>query len=409
MTTMGLTKRIRNLAVVVGALAVAGAGWIGCGEGEPSGPVATPGAPVQGGKADDGNAAAPTVGPGSKATDARTPELNGDPTLVRKAQISMGTALQQVESTNGPAIEAKYEIGDDGNLSLSIYPVGKGLSTDPENNVFQELSGDPTAAAFSPGLETFGDDDREHLTRSTRDLTLVQMSRVSLRQAVAKAARSGAVYWAIPTIRDGRPGYGTYALRSDGSSTYRFIDGHPRTDSTLDEGCLDDLGDGPGADASDTRTPELGDDLTILRSAKVKMSDALAKAEAEHGTTIEAKFEIGDDGKLSLSIYPVGKGIETDAERNTFFELAGDPTQDEFKPELTEFQAPDREHLVRSARDLTIVQCAQLSLRDAVGIVEGALPDGMVYWAIPTLRNGRAGYGVYFYDAAGTSHYTFVN
>src|SRR5262249_11711419 len=126
------------------------------------------------------------------------------------------------------------------------------------------------------------------------------------------------------------------------------------------------------------------------------------------GSTIEAKFELDDAGKLSLSIYTVGKGIDKDAERNTFQELSGDPTVTTWKPSVETFKVPDEEHLTRSARDLTIVQLAGSTLRGAVAIAEDAFPGGFVYWAIPTIRDTQPGYGVYVYAANKTVHYLFV-
>ena len=107
--------------------------------------------------------------------------------------------------------------------------------------------------------------------------------------------------------------------------------------------------------------------------------------------------------------YPVGKGISTDAERNTFFEVAGDPTADRFAPTSTEFKVPDAEHLTRSARDLTLVETASFSLVDAVRYIESYVPGGFVYWAIPTIRDTRAGYGVYVLDENDHIHYFFVS
>jgi hypothetical protein len=139
------------------------------------------------------------------------------------------------------------------------------------------------------------------------------------------------------------------------------------------------------------------------------MADALAQVEAANGGIIEAKFELGDDGKLSLSIYPVGQGLDVDAERNKFFEASGDPTADTFQPSLAEFTVPDVEHLTRSSRDLTIVQAASLSVRDAADVAQLAMPDGFVFWVIPTIRDTRAGYGVYVYGSDGKPHYFFIS
>jgi hypothetical protein len=345
------------------------------------------------------------TGPGADATDTRVPELGGDPTIVQQAKVSMADGFAKARASGG-IIEAKYEIGDDGKLSLSVYPAGKGLAVDAEQNVFQELSGDPTATPFAGSLEAFADTDREHLVRSTRDLTLVQLSKVSLEDAVTQASKNGTVFWAIPTIKTGRAGYGIYTLVS-GRPHYEFIDGGGSTSSTVAN--LTDLGATPGDKGSDARAPELGADVTVVTTSKIKMSDALKTAEDKYGPTIEAKFEIGDDGKLSLSVYPIAKGLDIDAERNGFRELAGDPTAATWTPALEEFTAEDKEHQVRSARDLTIVQTASISLRDAVAAAEKALPEGIVYWAIPTIRENRSGFGIYILGADRKAHYFFVS
>lgn len=360
---------------------------------------------------DDASGAAPvtanpaSVGPGADATDQRAPELGADPSIVQQATVSMADGFAKAR-TSGALIEAKYELGDDGKLSLSIYPAGKGLAMDAERNVFQELSGDPTIAPFAGKLDVFADSDREHLVRSTRDLTLVQLSKVTLEEAVTQASKTGVVYWAIPTIKAGRAGYGVYTF-ANGGSRYAFIDGGGSTASNA--ASLTEIGAAPGAGATDARTPELGDDLTVLTTSKVKMSDALKTAEEKYGVTIEAKFELGDDGKLSLSVYPIAKGLDVDAERNEFRELAGDPTVATWAPALDEFKADDKEHQVRSARDLTIVQTAGLSLRAAVDAAEKAVQGGIVYWAIPTIRDARSGYGVYVLGADKKTHYFFVS
>lgn len=339
--------------------------------------------------------------PGAAASDARVPELGDDLRILKTSKLSLVQGIAEGAKI-GPVIEAKFEVGDDGKLSLSVFPTSQPLTVDAERQVFKELSGDPTTASFTGGTETFA--DQEHLTRSARDLTLIQLSKKTLVQALSEVpSNAGFPFWAIPTMRHGRAGFGVYTAQGK-SRQYRFVDGGGSSVCHVL-----DLGAGPGAKATDQRTPELGNDLSILATAKVTMSAALAKAEHDHGATIEAKYEVGDDGKLSLSIYPVGNGIATDAERNTFFELAGDPTHATYAPDKTEFKVPDAEHLTRSARDLTIVQAAGLTLRDAVASAEHAVPGGFVYWAIPTIRDTRAGYGVYVRAKNGTSHYLFIS
>src|SRR5205823_6560151 len=163
--------------------------------------------------------------------------------------------------------------------------------------------------------------------------TLMQLSTRTLSSVVSQATTHGQVFWAIPTIRGGRAGFGVYTYNSTGKHYY-FYDGHGSHQLTW---YLEDLGTGPGSDATDQRTPELGADLSVLNSSKISMSQGIAQIEAANGPVIEAKFELGDDGKLSLSVYPAGKGLGMDAERNTFFEASGDPTASVWKPSLSEF------------------------------------------------------------------------
>jgi hypothetical protein len=332
------------------------------------------------------------------------PELGKDLSILDQSKISLLDGITLANQEQGPVIEAKFELDDSGKLSLSLYPAGQPLDIDAERNKFQELSGDPTATPFSGTLEVFA--DQEHLTRSARDLTLIQLSNRSLTDVVDAMNDDGTVFWAIPTMRRGRAGYGVYTW--DGSrQRYRFVDGGGARFQTRFD--LEDLGDGPGDGATDQRVPELGSNLSILSSSKITMADALAQAEQQYTGLIEAKFELDDSGHLSLSIYPASEGLTVDSERNRFFELSGDPTATPFAPSLAEFTVPDVEHLTRSSRDLTLVQAAGMSLREAVDVVQDASPDGFIFWVIPTIRSTRAGYGVYVYGSDGSVHYFFVS
>ena len=339
------------------------------------------------------------------ASDERRPELGTDLQVVRQSKITMAQGLAEA-GKQGPIIEAKFELGDDGKLSLSTYPAGKSLAFDAERNVFQELAGDPTKAGpFTGTMEAFH--DFEHLTRSSRDLTLRQLAAFSVEDAVHAVDFLGDVYWAIPTIQEGRAGYGVWVLIGDGADAqgvYYFIDGGgSRRHQTLS------LGTGPGSAATDARTPELGNDLSVLRTARVQMSTAIRQTLNKYPGVIEAKYEIGDDGNLSLSIYPVKQALTVDAERQTFFELAGDPTQSTYAPTESKFDVPDEEHVTRSARDLTLVQTSNISLLDAVLKAESKYSHGFVYWVIPTVRGTRSGWGVYVLDSSNRSHYLFIS
>jgi hypothetical protein len=337
------------------------------------------------------------------ATDDRAPELP-DPKVVHQSKVSMLDGLRQAEKT-GPVIEAKFEPDDSGNLSLSTYPIGKPLSVYPTDNVLQELAGDPTASPWAPSLEQFH--DFEHLATSTRDQTLRNLSNLSIVDAVAELDGYSTVYWVVPTIQEGRAGYGVWSLVGDGD------DEHPEFDFVDGQGShkkqIVDLGTGPGSSATDPRVPELGDDYTIMRTAQVQMKTAVAQLQAKYGGIVEAKYEIGDDGKLSLSIYTTQKGNAVDAKNNTFFELAGDPTGTTYTPDEQKFDVPDEEHITKASRDLTILQASRLTVADAIVAAESKISHGIVFWAIPTIRGTRGGIGVYVLAPDNTVHYFFMS
>jgi hypothetical protein len=111
-------------------------------------------------------------------------------------------AIRQVEKANGSAISAKFEF-EDGKLWLSVYAAKSGRAADAEHNTLIELKGEPNAAAWKPAIEVFS--DKEHLTRSAMQLTLMQQSKAGLADLVMAASTTakGTIYSAIPAVRNG--------------------------------------------------------------------------------------------------------------------------------------------------------------------------------------------------------------
>jgi hypothetical protein len=153
---------------------------------------------------------------------SRTPDAKAVP-LLDDAHVTLIKGIRQVEAKYGPAIEAKFELDDSGALSLSIYPAAKGLKPDAEFNVFEEASGSPLGSVWKPSLEVFK--DREHLTRSAFDLTIMQQSKIGLATAVQRALtkQPGIAYWAIPALNGKKPVIGVYIRSNDGKSHHLLI------------------------------------------------------------------------------------------------------------------------------------------------------------------------------------------
>jgi hypothetical protein len=105
--------------------------------------------------------------------------------LMPGAKISLLEGIERAEAASGVAVSAKFEVGDDGKLALSVYTVPEGLNVEPEAATLSELSYDPTVENSQPGVEVFA--DKEHLARSAAHMTIFRISRLSLSGAIQKA------------------------------------------------------------------------------------------------------------------------------------------------------------------------------------------------------------------------------
>jgi hypothetical protein len=149
-----------------------------------------------------------------------------DKQLLSKLSASRHTlvdGIQQAEKTEGPAISAKMEIKGD-QLMLSVYTAKEGRALDAEHNTLMELIGAATDARWKPETEVFT--DKEHIARSAMQLTLLQLSRMSLSDVIkkAEAQQPGTVYSAIPAVHDGRPVVDVLVATRDGQSKHLTVD-----------------------------------------------------------------------------------------------------------------------------------------------------------------------------------------
>src|SRR5207249_387699 len=68
---------------------------------------------------------------------------------------------------------------------------------------------------------------------------------------------------------------------------------------------------------------EYGALLKVLSNSKHSLADGIRQATKSTEVPISAKFELDDNGKLSLSVYTAENGLTTDAEHNVLKELSG--------------------------------------------------------------------------------------
>ena len=127
------------------------------------------------------------------------------------------------------------------------------------------------------------------------------------------------------------------------------------------------------------------DTVKRLPESKHTLIEAIRQAEKTSGTPISAKFEY-EDGKLWLSVYTAKDGKVPDAEHNTLMELKGEPGGAKWQPATEVFL--DKEHVARSAAQLTLIQLSGSSLEAAVRTAV-ATQKGIPFSAIPRVKAGR--------------------
>jgi uncharacterized membrane protein YkoI len=129
--------------------------------------------------------------------------------------------------------------------------------------------------------------------------------------------------------------------------------------------------------------------LAALPKSKLTLAQGVEQAAAKEAV-ISAKFEL-EDGKLSLSVYTVEKGLGTDAEHNVLKELAGSPESEKWHPETEVFK--DIPHVSRASQQLAIVAMSPITL---IEVLKKAGKDhpGMEYSVVPEMRDRKAVYVV---------------
>ena len=149
-----------------------------------------------------------------------------DAQLLSKLSASRHTladGIRQAEKDTGPAISAKFEMKGD-QLMLSVYTAKQGRDRDAEHNTLMELIGPAADSTWKPETEVF--EDKEHIARSAMQLTLMQLSQMSLADVIKKAEsqQPGTVYSAIPSVQKGRPVVDVLVATRDGKSQHLTID-----------------------------------------------------------------------------------------------------------------------------------------------------------------------------------------
>ena len=125
--------------------------------------------------------------------------------VLSNSKHSLADGIRQATKSTEIPISAKFELDDNGKLSLSVYTAENGLNTDAEHNILKELGGSPEAAAWNPEVEVFK--DPEHLKRAAEQQTLMALASLSLLDVIAKAQRQqpGTVFSVTPVVVGHQP------------------------------------------------------------------------------------------------------------------------------------------------------------------------------------------------------------
>jgi hypothetical protein len=126
--------------------------------------------------------------------------------------------------------------------------------------------------------------------------------------------------------------------------------------------------------------------LDALSKSKHTLADGIQQAAAKSPeAAISAKFEL-EDGKLSLSVYTVEKGLGVPAERNVLKELAGSPLEAKWSPNAEVFK--DVPHVSRASEQLTLMALSHHSLLDVIKKA-GKDQPGTLFSITPVVHNRK--------------------
>jgi hypothetical protein len=164
-------------------------------------------------------AAIALVPSGTHAADSEAELLSRLP----KSRHALQEALDAVRAEGGTPISVRLEF-EEGKLWLSVYGARAGLDKCAERNELFELKGDATAEKWQPAREVFR--DKEHLTRASAQLTLLQTTPLTLEGALAKGEtmKKGAIYSAVPALKDGKTVVALRARTTGGQGIQLVVD-----------------------------------------------------------------------------------------------------------------------------------------------------------------------------------------
>ncbi len=123
---------------------------------------------------------------------------------IPQSKVSLADGIRQSTKGTVVPISAKFELDEKGKIALSVYTAEKGLTVDPQNNAFNEISGSPESPTWNPEPEVIKDEG--DLKAAKEQLTVLSKGKVSLLDVVEKASKEhpGTVVAAMPESEDNK-------------------------------------------------------------------------------------------------------------------------------------------------------------------------------------------------------------
>ena len=131
--------------------------------------------------------------------------------------------------------------------------------------------------------------------------------------------------------------------------------------------------------------------VKAIPQSKLTLIGGIKQVTKDGEVPISAKFEFDDAGKLSLSVYTVEKGLNSDPEHNVLKELSGSPEQDAWNPEAEVFK--DVPHVARSSEQLTLMRLSPFTLVDILTKVQKT-HRGIVFSITPAIKGHQPAFVV---------------
>ena len=143
--------------------------------------------------------------------------------VLPQSKISLADGIRQAAQGTATPISAKFELDDQGKLSLSIYTVEVGLVANRGESVFKELSGSPESTTWNPSTEVIKDDG--DLSHAKKQLSVLSKTKVTLLSITTRAMKDyQGTIWAVYPQTKANKSFFEVKIAKDGKVSRHYYD-----------------------------------------------------------------------------------------------------------------------------------------------------------------------------------------